>query len=81
MAESLAGKEATSDEYRRSFKDSRMSDSLSMASDYHYDPFCEVCFETRKRNTQHEVFCKDCVQFLCDDCLRVHRKLQEHEVT
>ena len=76
MAENLDGDDTTSDEYRRSFKDSRMSDSLSMACDYHYDPFCEVCYETRKRNIQHEGFCKDCVQFLCEDCLRVHRKLQ-----
>ena len=76
MAESLGGKHAASDEYRRSLQGSRMSDSLSMACDYHYDPFCEVCFETRNRNIKHEGFCKDCVQFLCEDCLRVHRKLQ-----
>ena len=76
MAESLGGKHAASDEYRMSFQASRMSDSLSMACDYHYDPFCEVCFETRNRNIKHEGFCKDCVQFLCEDCLRVHRKLQ-----
>ena len=47
-----------------------------MARDYYYDPFCEVCSETRKRNVKHEGFCNDCVQFLCEDCLRVHRKLQ-----
>ena len=76
MAESLGGKRAASDEYRMSLKGSRMSGSLSMACDYHYDPFCEVCFETRNRNIQHEGFCNDCVQFLCEDCLRVHRKLQ-----
>ena len=76
MAESFGGKHTTSDEYRRSFQGSRMSDSLSMACDYHYDPFCEVCFETRNRNIQHEGFCNDCVQFLCEECLRVHRKLQ-----
>ena len=76
MAESLGGKHAASDEYRMSFQGSRMSNSLSMACDYHYDPFCEVCFETRNRNIQHEGFCNDCVQFLCEDCLRVHRKLQ-----
>ena len=76
MAESLGGKHAASDEYRMSFQGSRMSDSFSMACDYHYDPFCEVCFETRNRNIQHEGFCNDCVQFLCEDCLRVHRKLQ-----
>ena len=76
MAESLDGKHVASDEYRMSFQGFRMSDSLSMACDYHYDPFCEVCFETRNRNIQHEGFCKDCVQFLCEDCLRVHRKLQ-----
>ena len=76
MAENLGGKHAASDEYRRSFQGSRMSDSLSMACDYHYDPFCEVCFETRNRNIQHEGFCNDCVQFLCEDCLRVHRNLQ-----
>ena len=76
MAESLGGKHATSDEYRMSFQGSRMSDSLSMACDYHYDPFCEVCFETRNQNIKHEGFCKDCVQFLCEDCLRIHRKLQ-----
>ena len=76
MAESLGGKHATSDEYRRSPQGSRMTDNISMASDYHYDPFCEVCFETRNRNIQHEGFCNDCVQFLCGDCLRVHRKLQ-----
>ena len=76
MAESLGGKHEASDEYRMSFQGSRMSDSLSMACDYHYDPFCEVCFETRNRNIKHEGFCKDCVQFLCEDCLRVHRKLQ-----
>ena len=76
MAESLGGKHAASDEYRMSFQGSRMADSLSMACNYHYDPFCEVCFETRNRNIQHEGFCNDCVQFLCDDCLRVHRKLQ-----
>ena len=76
MTENLGGKHAASDEYRMSFQGSRISDSLSMACDYHYDPFCEVCFETRNRNVKHEGFCKDCVQFLCEDCLRVHRKLQ-----
>ena len=76
MAESLDGKYDTSDEYRRSIEGSRMSDSLSMACDYHYDPFCEVCAKTRKRNVQHEGFCKECVQFLCKDCLNVHRNLE-----
>ena len=72
MAESMDA----SDEYRRSFRGSRMSDSLNMACDYFYDPFCEVCFETRNRNIKHEGFCNECNQFLCEDCLRVHRKLQ-----
>ena len=76
MAESLDGKHAASDDYRRSFHGSRMSDSLSMASDYYYDPFCEICAKTKKRNVKHEGFCKDCVQFLCKDCLNVHRNLQ-----
>ena len=76
MADSLDGKHAASDEKRRSFQDSRMSDSLSTACDYYHDPFCEVCSETKNRNIKHEGFCKDCVQFLCEDCLRVHRKLQ-----
>ena len=76
MAESLDGKYAASDDYRRSFHGSRMSDSLSMASDYYYDPFCEICAKTKKRNVKHEGFCKDCVQFLCKDCLNVHRNLQ-----
>ena len=76
MAESLDGKIAASDEYRRSLQGSRMSDSLSMACDYHYDPFCEICAKTKKRNVKHEGFCNDCVQFLCKDCLNVHRNLQ-----
>ena len=76
MSESLDGKHATSDAYHRSFQGSRMSDSLSMASDYYYDPFCEVCYEGKNRNVKHEWFCKDCVQYLCGDCLQVHRKLQ-----
>ena len=76
MANYLGGKHAADDEYRRSFQGSRMSDSLSMACDYYHDPFCEICAETRNRNIKHEGFCKDCVQFLCEDCLRVHRKLQ-----
>ena len=76
MAESLDGKHAASDEYRRSFQGSRMSDSLSMACDYYYDPSCEVCAKTKKRNVKHEGFCNDCVQFLCEDCLNVHRNLQ-----
>ena len=74
MAESLDGKHAASD--RMSLQGSRTSDSLNMASDYHYDPFCEVCFESKNQNVQHDGFCKDCVQFLCEDCLRVHKKLQ-----
>ena len=76
MAESLGGKHAASDEYRRSLQGSRMSDSLSMACDYYYDPFCETCAKARKRNVKHEGFCIDCVQFLCKDCLKVHRNLQ-----
>ena len=76
MAESLDGKHAASDEYRRSFQGSGMSDSLSMACDYYYDPFCEICAKARKRNVKHEGFCIDCVQFLCKDCLKVHRNLQ-----
>ena len=76
MAESLGGKHAASDEYRRSLQGSRMSDSLNMACDYYYDPFCEICAKARKRNVKHEGFCIDCVQFLCKDCLKVHRNLQ-----
>ena len=76
MAESLDGKHAASDEYRRSLQGSRMSDSLSMACDYYYDPFCEICAKARKLNVKHEGFCIDCVQFLCKDCLKVHRNLQ-----
>ena len=76
MTESLDGKHAASDEYRRSLQGSRMSDSLSMACDYYYDPFCEICAKARKRNVKHEGFCIDCVQFLCKDCLKVHRNLQ-----
>ena len=30
----------------------------------------------KKRNVKHEGFCNDCVQFLCEDCLNVHRNLQ-----
>ena len=76
MAESLDGKHAASDEYRRSLQGSRMSDSLSMACDYYYDPFCEICAKAKKRNVKHEGYCIDCVQFLCKDCLKVHRSLQ-----
>ena len=76
MAESLDGKHAASDEYRRSLQGSRMSDSLSMACDYYYDPFCEICAKAKKRNVKHEGYCIDCVQFLCKDCLKVHRNLQ-----
>ena len=76
MAESLDGKHAASDEYRRSLQGSRLSDSLSMACDYYYDPFCEICAKAKKRNVKHEGFCIDCVQFLCRDCLKVHRNLQ-----
>ena len=76
MAESLDGKHAASDEYRRSLQGSRMSDSLRMASDYHYDPFCEICAKTKKRNVKHEGFCNVCVQFLCKDCLDFHRNLE-----
>ena len=76
MAESLDGKHAASDEYRRSFQGSRMSDGLSMACDYYYDPSCEVCAKTKKRNVKHEGFCNDCVQVLCEDCLNVYRNLQ-----
>ena len=76
MAESLDGQHAASDEYRRSLQGSRMSESLSMACDYYYDPFCEICAKAKKRNVKHEGFCIDCVQFLCKDCLNVHRNLQ-----
>ena len=76
MAECLDGKRAAGDKYQKSLQGPRMSDSLSMANDFHYDPFCEVCYASRNWNIQHEGFCKDCVQFLCQDCLRVHRKLQ-----
>ena len=72
MAESLDGKRAARDQKLQGFR----PDSLSMASDYHYDPFCEVCFASKNRNIEHDGFCKDCVQFLCEDCLRVHRTLQ-----
>ena len=76
MAKSLNGKHAASDEYRRSLQGSRMSDSLSMACDYYYDPFCEICAKAKKRNVKHEGFCIDCVQFLCKYCLKAHRNLQ-----
>ena len=76
MAESLDGKHAASDEYRSSLQGSRMSDSLSMACEYYYDPSCEICAKAKKRNVKHEGFCIDCVQFLCKDCLKVHRNLQ-----
>ena len=76
MAECLDGKRATGVKYQKSLQGPRMSDSSSMTSDYHYDPFCEVCYESRNWNIKHDGFCKDCVQFLCQDCLRVHRKLQ-----
>ena len=76
MAESLDGKYAASAEYRRSFQGSRMSDSLSKGCDYYYDPFCEICAKTKKRNVKHEGFCNDCVQFLCKYCLNVHRNRQ-----
>ena len=69
MADSLDGQHVASADYR-------MSGSLSMACDYYYDPFCEVCFETRNQNIKHEGFCNECNQFLCGECLRVHRKLQ-----
>ena len=68
MSESLDGKSEASD--------SRMSDSLNAASDYHNDPFCEICPKTRRRNLKPDGFCNDCVQFLCTDCLRVHKELQ-----
>ena len=76
MAESLGGNDASSDEYQSLLQSSRISRSLSLACDFYYDPFCEVCFETRDRNVKHEGFCTECVQFLCEDCLMVHRKLQ-----
>ena len=72
MAESLDGERAASDQRLQGSR----PDSLSMGSNYHYDLFCEVCFASKNRNIQHDGFCKDCVQFLCEDCLRVHRTLQ-----
>ena len=44
MADSLDGKRTASEAYRMSHKGSLiklMSDSISMTSDYHYDPFCD----------------------------------------
>ena len=72
MAESLDGERAASDQRLQGSR----PDSLSMGSDYHYDPFCEVCFASKNQNVKHDGFCKDCVQFLCKDCLRVHKTLQ-----
>ena len=76
MAESLGGNDASSDEYQSLLQSSRISRSLSLACDFYYDPFCEVCFEARNINVKHEGFCTECVQFLCEDCLIVHRKIQ-----
>ena len=76
MANYLDGKHVASDEYRSSVSESKKSDSLNMACDYYHDPFCEICADSRERNIKPEGFCNDCVQFLCEDCLRVHRRLQ-----
>ena len=76
MAQSSDGKRTASYNYQRSRHGSRMSDILNMAGNYHYNPFCEVCYRSRNRNVQRDGFRKDCVQFLCEDCLRVHGTLQ-----
>ena len=76
MANYLDGKHVASDEYRSSVSESKKSDSINMACDYYHDLFCEICADSRERNIKPEGFCNDCVQFLCEDCLRVHRRLQ-----
>ena len=71
MAEGVDGSTVSSDKY----SSSRLSRSLQMTNDYYNDPFCEICSKTRSRNHKPDGFCNDCVKFLCEDCLTVHKEL------
>ena len=72
MAEGVDGSTVSSDKY----SSSRLSHSLHMTNDYYNDPFCEICSKTRSQNHKPDGFCNNCVQFLCEDCLTVHKELQ-----
>ena len=76
MAEGMERKSEPSGVYSSISRGSRMSDSLSASSDFYYDPFCEICFQTKWRNLKADGYCNDCIQFLCENCLRVHKEQQ-----
>ena len=81
MAEGLYDKNAASDEYRKAFQGSEISDSLSMACDYYYDPFCEVCAETKNQTLNMRYFAVNASSFYVIIVLRFTENTWEHDVT
>ena len=41
-----------------------------------YDPYCELCVETKGQNISAFSYCRECNQFLCHVCNVFHSKLQ-----
>ena len=39
------------------------------------EPCCNICFENDRLNVKATSFCDDCVQFMCDKCIKIHERL------
>lgn len=56
-----------------------MADSIDnkhFTSAEYFDPYCDLCYETKGINVKVFGYCEDCFQFLCADCSVFHAKLQ-----
>ena len=56
-----------------------MADSIDnkhSTSEEYFDPYCDLCYETKRINVKVFCYCEDCFQFLCADCHVFHAKLQ-----
>lgn len=56
-----------------------MADSIDNkhdTSEEYFDPYCDLCYETKGINVKVFCYCEDCFQFLCADCHVFHAKLQ-----
>ena len=38
-------------------------------------PNCDICFEDDSRKVEAASFCDDCVQFMCNKCYKIHKRL------
>ena len=74
MAETEEIRSAASETYQAATNDS--VDAGHGTSDAYYDPYCELCDISKKRNAQAKAFCKTCYQCLCSECLLFHNNLQ-----